>query len=75
MASRSGFDWWVDDTTLNFKKPASGSTVELKLGDSLRNFSVYASGHAPGTVWFTAGTVTLNNADRNGQQRHPDGQF
>ena len=50
MASRSGFDWWVDDTTLNFKKPASGSTVELKLGDALRNFSVYASGHAPGTV-------------------------
>ena len=50
MASRSGFDWWVDGTTLNFKKPASGTTVELTLGDALRNFSVYASGHAPGTV-------------------------
>jgi phage baseplate assembly protein gpV len=50
MAGRSGFDWWVDGTTLHFKKPASGSTVELKLGDALRNFSVYASGHAPGTV-------------------------
>ena len=61
MASRSGFDWWVDDTTLNFKKPASGSTVELKLGDALRNFSVYASGHAPGTV-------SVYGWDRDAQQ-------
>ena len=29
MASRSGFDWWVDGTTLNFKKPASGSRSRL----------------------------------------------
>lgn len=50
MASRAGFDWWVDGTTLNFKKPASGTAVELKLGEALYSFSVYASGQAPGTV-------------------------
>jgi phage protein D/phage baseplate assembly protein gpV len=61
MASRSGFDWWVDGSTLNFKKPASGTTVELTLGDALRNFSVYASGHAPGTV-------SVYGWDRDAQQ-------
>lgn len=50
MASRSGFDWWVDGTTLNFKKPASGTTVDVQLGTALRSFSVYASGQAPGSV-------------------------
>ena len=60
MASRSGFDWWVDDTTLNFKKPPSGSTVELKLGDHCATspFMRRATPRAP--CRFTAGTVTLN---------------
>jgi uncharacterized protein involved in type VI secretion and phage assembly len=50
MATRSGFAWWVEGTTLHFKKPASGSTIDLKLGDTLRSFSVRLSGHAPGQV-------------------------
>ena len=51
----------MDGSTLNFKKPASGTTVELTLGDALRNFSVYASGHAPGTV-------SVYGWDRDAQQ-------
>jgi uncharacterized protein involved in type VI secretion and phage assembly len=50
MASRSGFDWWTDGTTVNFKQPAAGSTVNLTLGKELYSFSVYASGQVPGSV-------------------------
>ena len=50
MASRSGFDWWAEGTTVNFKQPAAGTTVTLTLGDNLRSFSVYASGQSPGSV-------------------------
>jgi uncharacterized protein involved in type VI secretion and phage assembly len=50
MASRCGFDWWVEGTTLYFKKPAAGNTVQMTLGDKLRSFSVRASGRAPGSV-------------------------
>ncbi len=31
MASRCGFDWWVEGTTLYFKKPAAGNTVQMTL--------------------------------------------
>jgi uncharacterized protein involved in type VI secretion and phage assembly len=62
LARRVGFDWWVDDTTLNFKKPATGSTVPLSLyGGDLRSFSVRASGHH-------AGTVTVDGWNRAQQQ-------
>jgi len=50
MAHRAGFDWWVDGETLNFKEPASHSSVHLSLGDDLRSFSVRASGHHPSSV-------------------------
>jgi uncharacterized protein involved in type VI secretion and phage assembly len=61
MASRCGFDWWVEGTTLYFKKPAAGSTVQLGLGDALRSFSVRASGRTPGSV-------EVYGWDRDGQQ-------
>jgi uncharacterized protein involved in type VI secretion and phage assembly len=47
MARRSGFDWWVEGTTLNFKKPAKGTVVPLTLHQELRSFSVRASGQYP----------------------------
>ena len=55
MASRCGFDWWVEGTTLYFKKPAAGNTVQMTLGDALRSFSVHASGHAPAPSRFMVG--------------------
>ncbi len=61
MASRCGFDWWVEGTTLYFKKPAAGNTVQLRLGDTLRSFSVRASGRTPGSV-------EVYGWDRDGQQ-------
>ena len=50
LARRVGFDWWVDDATLHFKKPASGPTTTLRLHDDLTDFSVRATGHAPDSV-------------------------
>jgi uncharacterized protein involved in type VI secretion and phage assembly len=47
LARRAGFDWWVEGTTLNFKKPTHGTVVNLTLHDDLRSFSVRATGHNP----------------------------
>jgi uncharacterized protein involved in type VI secretion and phage assembly len=47
MARRTGFDWWVEGTKLNFKKPAAGTVVGLTLHEGLRSFSVRASGQYP----------------------------
>jgi uncharacterized protein involved in type VI secretion and phage assembly len=47
MARRIGYDWWVDDETLYFKKPAPRGSVSLSLGDDLLAFSVKANGRAP----------------------------
>jgi uncharacterized protein involved in type VI secretion and phage assembly len=47
MARRAGFDWWVEGTTLHFKKPAHGTVVDLTLHEELRSFSVRANGHFP----------------------------
>ena len=50
LADRVGYDWWVEDQTLHFQKPAAGTTVSLALGDPLRSFSVRASGQPTGSV-------------------------
>ena len=50
MADRSGFNWWVEGTTLYFKQPATGQSIELGLGDTLRSFSVQATGYTPGSA-------------------------
>ena len=50
LAQRVGFDWWVDGTTLHFKKPASGGQLTLTLGTDLWSFSARASGHHPDKV-------------------------
>ncbi len=89
MATRSGFVWWVEGTTLHFKKPASGSTIDLKLGDTLRSFSVRLSGQAPGEVqvygWDrgqqqklsgTASSQTLSASSTFASKAsHPDSAF
>jgi uncharacterized protein involved in type VI secretion and phage assembly len=62
LARRVGFDWWVDGTTLNFKKPAAGGQVTLALGDDLLSFSARASGHHPDSV-------TVDGWDRSQQQQ------
>jgi uncharacterized protein involved in type VI secretion and phage assembly len=89
MASRCGYDWWVEGSVLNFKKPAAGSTVQLTLGNQLRSFSVRASGQAPGSVevygWnrddqqsltATASTATLSaSSDLANVVSGPDSAF
>lgn len=62
MAARAGFNWWVDGTTLYFKKPAAGDTVELRLGETLWSFSVQACGSTPGSV-------EVNGWDRDKQEQ------
>jgi uncharacterized protein involved in type VI secretion and phage assembly len=47
LARRAGFDWWVEGTTFNFKKPAAGTVVDLTLHEELRSFSVRATGQYP----------------------------
>ena len=61
LADRVGYDWWVEDQTLYFQKPAAGTTVSLALGDPLRSFSVRASGQP-------TGSVTVNGWNRAEQQ-------
>lgn len=60
-AQRTGFDWWVDGDTLNFKKPAANDEVTLGLGTELRSFSARASGFQPSKV-------TVDGWDRDKQQ-------
>jgi phage protein D/phage baseplate assembly protein gpV len=62
LAHRVGFDWWVDGTDLNFRKPASGGEVSLALGTDLLSFSARASGHHPDEV-------TVDGWDRSQQQQ------
>ena len=62
LARRVGFDWWVDGTTLNFKKPAAGGQVTFALGTDLLSFSARASGHHPDRV-------TVDGWDRSQQQQ------
>lgn len=61
LARRVGYDWWVDDGSLHFKKPAAGSSVSLALGTSLLAFSAKASGHHPDSV-------TVEGWDRDQQK-------
>lgn len=49
-ARRTGFDWWVDGETLQFKRPASLGDVEMTLGEELRSFSARAAGLQPSKV-------------------------
>lgn len=50
LARRSGRDWYVLDEQLYFVEPNSGSSVSLKLADSLLSFSVKASAMYPTTL-------------------------
>jgi len=48
LASRLGYDWWVEGTTLHFSPPSSaGPVATLELGKDLHEFSVQASGLLP----------------------------
>ena len=48
LASRTGYDWWVEGTTLQFKPPSTaGPVLTLELGKDLQEFSVSASGLLP----------------------------
>ncbi|HLI02450.1 MAG TPA: VgrG-related protein [Acidimicrobiales bacterium] len=47
LARRVGFDWWIDGTTLHFKRPAPGKTVSLTWFGGLRSFTARVNGHAP----------------------------
>jgi uncharacterized protein involved in type VI secretion and phage assembly len=62
LARRVGFDWWVDGTTLHFKKPSAGAPITLTLGADLLSFSARASGHHPDEV-------TVDGWDRSQQQQ------
>jgi uncharacterized protein involved in type VI secretion and phage assembly len=48
LASRLGYDWWVEGSTLHFCPPSSaGPVATLELGKELQEFSVQASGLLP----------------------------
>jgi len=48
LASRVGYDWWVEGSTLHFAPPSSAGPVQrLELGKDLHEFSVQASGLLP----------------------------
>ncbi|HEY2811889.1 MAG TPA: VgrG-related protein [Acidimicrobiales bacterium] len=79
LANRIGYDWWVEDKTLHFKKP-SGETaaVVLTADDDLLSFSVKASGHRPDTVtvrgWnHTEQAAIVGNSDP--PTLNPDSDF
>src|ERR1700712_2447860 len=57
LAERVGFDWWIEDRTLTFKKPiaARGGPI-LRVGENLRQFSVRASALHPGASTVTGWT-------------------
>lgn len=51
LAARSGYDWWVEGTALQFKPPSTaGPVLTLELGKDLQEFSVSASGLLPTTA-------------------------
>lgn len=62
LARRVGYDWWVEGTTLYFKRPAAGPTVRLRVPDDLRSFTARATGHAPDNV-------EVDGWDRDQQQQ------
>lgn len=48
LASRCGYDWWVEGTALQFKPPSTaGPVLTLELGKDLQEFSVSGSGLLP----------------------------
>lgn len=62
LAARTGCDWWVEGQTLHFVKPGSGGSIaRLRLGDTLRSFSVRASGSH-------SDSVVVDGWDRDQQQ-------
>lgn len=48
LCLRCGYEWWVDDTTINFKKRVAGSGPTLTNGKTLIDFRVRYSGIAKG---------------------------
>ncbi len=76
MASRSGFDWWVDGSTLNFKKPASGTTVAAHAGRRAAQLLGLRFGPRPRhRLGLRVGPRRPTNPYRHSQQRHVDGQL
>jgi len=62
LASRVGYDWWVEGSTLHFGPPgSSGPVPTLELGKDLHEFSVQASGLLP----TKAKVVGWDNATQN----------
>ena len=63
LAGRLGYDWWVNGTTLNFKKPGSlTTTATLTMGQNMRHFSVQASALHPSKTTITGWDVTQKQA-------------
>lgn len=61
LARRANCVWWVDGTTLHVAEPsATSGTATVKLGESLLDFSVRASGLRPTSV-------AVNGWDANAQ--------
>ncbi len=57
MAERLGYDWWIDDRKLMFRKPTAGPAgAVLTVGEDLRQFSVRASALHPGATKVTGWT-------------------
>jgi hypothetical protein len=54
IADRTGFDWWVEGSTLYFKKPVGGSPVlRMAVGEGLLEFSVNATALVPSAAKVT----------------------
>jgi uncharacterized protein involved in type VI secretion and phage assembly len=62
LADRVGYDWWVEEKVLKFKKPAtSAASARLNASEDLRQFSVRASALHPSSsavMGWTAKTKT-----------------
>ena len=51
LAEQTGYDWWVDQTTLHFSEPVNAAAVaSLALDDDLLDFTVRATAIHPGTT-------------------------
>lgn len=50
LADRSGFDWWVDGTTLHFARSSGSTRVPLTMGEQLLAFGARATGLRPDAV-------------------------
>ncbi len=72
LASRLGYDWWVDGSTLHFCPPSSASpSLTLELGKGLQEFSVQASGLLP-TKAQVVGWDPATQSSIVGQSNPPD---